>query len=171
MNKIPMLPICGFRFEPPSTMRPARRALHALNEALAHLPLQITTATICHNPRFRGAFNVTLVHSSHTFHRKSVDVEEQLVFLHLHVPNFSVEPLALCGWLAVPACLHTSPKNRLSDFWRRFGAEVRELPEATLHPLFDIPGRCSNWRRNLLILVRILEKQPRITASRVNGSR
>ena len=145
VDRIPMLPICGFRVEPPSTILLARRAPNAFNEVLAHFPLQITTATICHNPRFRGAFNVTLVHSSHTFHRKSVDVEENFVFLHLYRPNFSVEPLALRRWLAVPACLHTSPQNTLSDLWRHLRADVRELSEVTLHPTLDILGRGSNW--------------------------
>ena len=144
VDRIPMLPVCVLRVEPPITSC-ARRAPNAFDEILAHFSFQITSASICDHPRFRGSFNVGLVYSSYTFHRMSVDVEENFVFLHLYRPNFSIEPLAFRRRLAVLACLHTSPQNTLSDLWRHLRADVRELSEVTLHPTLDILGRGSNW--------------------------
>ena len=57
MNRIPMLTISPFRFEPPITSR-ARRALHHLNEVLANLRLLIASPPICHQPLLSWAFNI-----------------------------------------------------------------------------------------------------------------
>ena len=113
MDRIPMLLVCGFRTEPSSTMM-AGRAPNVFNEVLPRFSLQIATATICDNPGFRAALNVTLVHSSHTFHRRSVNADENFVIIHLYEMHLSVKPLARGRRLAFWALFsHLSTEHSL----------------------------------------------------------
>ena len=133
VNRIPMLAIRVHCVEPPSTFL-AIRASHHLNEALSNFKLLVASASIGHDPCLSGALNVTLVNLPHLLHRKSVDVQENLPLFHPDVPDLSIKPLALCGWIAMLADFDPSPKNIITDLWRLFRAQVCERPELGGHP-------------------------------------
>ena len=145
-----MLAIGVLCLEPPSIFL-ARRASHHLNETVSNFKLLIASASMGHDPCLSGALYVTLVNLPHLLHRESVDVQESLTRFHTNVPDLSIKPLAFGAWIAMLADFDPSPKNRLTDLWRHFRAQVCEQPEVGGQPSLHIIRRCSNRGGHFII--------------------